>query len=60
MQQYYRYLNLSKRTDKFRTDPSIYKKLNDSDFNNLAIVGWIFEMENIKIKANSEQQNDKR
>ena len=56
--QYYRYLNLLKRTNNFCKDANVYKQVTDHDFEDLAIVGWIFEVESLKVKLEDgkEQQ----
>ena len=56
--QYYRYLNLLKRTNNFCKDVNVYKQVTDHDFEDLAIVGWIFEVESLKVKLEDgkEQQ----
>jgi hypothetical protein len=41
---------LLKRTNNFAKDINVYRQLNDHDFEDLTVVGWIFEVENIKIK----------
>lgn len=48
--QYYRYLNLLKKTNNFCKDFSVYEGLSDHEFEELTVVGWVFEIENLKVK----------